>query len=656
VAQLFRTTNVTPASLRLVSLTPSGQVLLHNFAQFLLSIRADGAREGAHSRRASGEDSNGQICERTLSGSKETAQRSWDSGRAKVMFERVLALQPNAVASLNGLGCLYLDAGQTAAARQELEKALRLQPADAVTCCNLAMVEFKEGGHDTARRLYRQAIDIDPSNAVALCNLSDLLRRETETRAEAYTLLERAMAHSPDNTHAMMSLSLLLAEDGRRAEAMDMVGEAHELDPSDVPLATHYALLLEGRSFPQLPSLRETHMLNHDDAVLLGGGGSTAPALHHPVRSVGGDDDNHEAEIEGRAGDAGEYERGLVEGPVRSSAGDAAADDERVLLRDVEAEQDEYLSKPPNRTPREQVDVEKAIQVLETALTARRGGVGVRGKPSTGQDSLHADGLALSLLARMRREGGAADATLGRRLVQAAACMPRDPATAAALARALMAGPLFDYDNALDILEHAIKAHPSNPELVSAEAVALAMGGYDEAGDALERALEMNPADVSCLASYGVWLKGEGDYEGAEASYKAALRLNPGDPIIMVNMAVLLEKWQGDWDMAHIWYKRTLQVDPTNQRALLARGRIFEDVLLDMDAARDFYTQAGVRGCAMCVCERARARACMCVCARAHTHCVCARTRVNVYTYHTLARARAHTHTHTHREQPELGR
>ena len=542
-----------------------------------------------------------QMCERTLPGSKETAQRSWDSGRARVMFERVLALQPNAVASLNGLGCLYLDAGKTAAARQELEKALRLQPADAVTCCNLAMVEFKEGGHDAARRLYRQAINIEPSNAVALCNLSDLLRRETETRAEAYTLLERAMVHSPDNTHAMMSLSLLLAEDGRRAEAMDMVGEAHELDPSDVPLATHYALLLEGRSFPQLPSLRETHMLNHDDAVLPGSGGSTAPALHHPARSVGEDVDNQEAEIEGRAGDAGEYERDLVEGPGRSSAGDAAADDERVLLRDVEAEQDEYLSKPPNRTPPEQVDVEKAIQVLETALTARGRGVGVRGKPSTGQESLHADGLALSLLARMRREGGAGDATLGRRLVQAAARMPRDPATAAALARALMAGPLFDHDNALDILEHAIKAHPSNPELVSAEAVALAMGGYDEAGDALERALEMNPADVSCLASYGVWLKGEGDYEGAEASYKAALRLNPGDPIIMVNMAVLLEKWQGDWDMAHIWYKRALQVEPTNQRALLARGRIFEDVLLDMDAARDFYTQAGVRGCAICV-------------------------------------------------------
>ena len=159
-----------------------------------------------------------------------------------------------------------------------------------------------------------------------------------------------------------------------------------------------------------------------------------------------------------------------------------------------------------------------------------------------------------------------------------------------------MVGPYFDHDAALQLVEYAMKAHPSNAELVSAEAVALAMGGYDEAGDALEKALEMNPADVSCLASYGVWLKGEGDYEGAEAAYKAALRMTPGDPVIMVNMGALLEKWQGDWDMAHIWYKRALNIDPSNQRALLARGHIFENVFLDMDAAQDFYTQAGMRG------------------------------------------------------------
>ena len=536
-----------------------------------------------------------------MAGKMETAQGAWDSGRAKIMFERVLALQPNAVASLNGLGCLYLDAGKLAAARRELDKALCVQPANPVTCCNLAMVEFKEGAYDAARRLYSQALDIDQSNAVALCNLSDLLRRQPETRAEAYNLLERAMLDSPDNVHAMMSLSLLLAEDGRRAEAIEVVREAHELDPSDVPLATHYALLLEGRSFPQLPSLRETPTLSHHDATVRCDGG-TASAPHPPAKNVGVQFDENElgVESEGRDGEEGEgCGHCPVEGPAPPSACEAAADDDEVVLRDVQAEEDECLSKPSSRNRPEQADVERASHILETALATGARSAGGRGDPSTAEAAdaaVDADVLALSLLARMRREGGAGDATLGARLAQAAACKPRDPSTAAALARALMVGPYFDHDAALQLVEYAMKAHPSNAELVSAEAVALAMGGYDEAGDALEKALEMNPADVSCLASYGVWLKGEGDYEGAEAAYKAALRMTPGDPVIMVNMGALLEKWQGDWDMAHIWYKRALNIDPSNQRALLARGHIFENVFLDMDAAQDFYTQAGMRG------------------------------------------------------------
>ena len=64
----------------------------------------------------------------------------------------------------------------------------------------------------------------------------------------------------------------------------------------------------------------------------------------------------------------------------------------------------------------------------------------------------------------------------------------------------------------------------------------------------------------------------------------------------MVNYGVLLEAWEGDWDAALTWYKRALAVDPGNQRALLHRGRIYEDETLDLDAAQDFYSQAGTRG------------------------------------------------------------
>jgi Tfp pilus assembly protein PilF len=51
-------------------------------------------------------------------------------------------------------------------------------------------------------------------------------------------------------------------------------------------------------------------------------------------------------------------------------------------------------------------------------------------------------------------------------------------------------------------------------------------------------------------------VKGERDWVGAEAMYKAALRIKPGDATILVNFGILVQEWQGDWDMAHTWYER----------------------------------------------------------------------------------------------------
>jgi len=233
---------------RALLLHPSDPVLLHNFAQLL---RAGASTGGGNSGAQTG---------RAATGHASSAQQTWDLGRAKILFERVLRMYPASVETLNGLGCLLLDTKKFEAARVMLERALHLKPDSPSSCCNLAMLECKEGAYGAACRLYQKALDLEPTNDVALCNLGDLMRRQQGTRHDAYGLLHRAIAESPDNTHAMLSLSLLLAEDGRREEALELLQRGHQMDPADLTLATHYAGLLEGRVVPELACLRESQV------------------------------------------------------------------------------------------------------------------------------------------------------------------------------------------------------------------------------------------------------------------------------------------------------------------------------------------------------------------------------------------------------------
>ena len=248
---------------RALLLHPSDPVLLHNFAELLRT---------AASSRAGG----GSVLSKTgQAGQSHTlsAQQTWDLGRARTLFERVLRLHPACIESLNGLGCLLLDTKKFDAARSVLEKALQLRPNNPTSCCNLAMLECKEGAYDAACRHYRQAIILDPTHDVALCNLSDLLRRQPGTRAEAYGLLEQAIKESPDNTHAMLCLSLMLAEDGRREEALVLLKRGHEMDPADLTLATHYDGMLAGRVTPEIACLRESQVPRPSGVFFLSGCG-----------------------------------------------------------------------------------------------------------------------------------------------------------------------------------------------------------------------------------------------------------------------------------------------------------------------------------------------------------------------------------------------
>ena len=70
--------------------------------------------------------------------------------------------------------------------------------------------------------------------------------------------------------------------------------------------------------------------------------------------------------------------------------------------------------------------------------------------------------------------------------------------------------------------------------------LAIAIGKQKLAAGFLEAAQELGPGSASSLASWGDLLESNGDREGADARYQAALAAAPDDPLIHVRFANLL--------------------------------------------------------------------------------------------------------------------
>ena len=476
---------------------------------------------------------------------RRTAQQEWDLGLARSLYKRALLLQPLAAPLLNGLGTLLQDMGDTSAARLVLEQASRAHPNDAATCCSLAMLEYSQPGRHGA----------------------------------AQELYRRALDISPGHDVALCNLSdLLRRSPGTRSEAYELLERALRESPDNTHALMSLGMMLveDGRREEALAVLQQAQEQSPDDEVV------------------------------------GQESARVAQG--RGCSGVLPVLRETFVMRHDDA----------------------AFRASNCSASPASNGSSVSSSPCTGSmkellggeaggdegGALSAGDAALLLLARSQGEASGSGAgrwanegqtrQLHKLLVAAARSEPSDASRVTAMARALIAPPFADADAALDVVEAALELQPQHPGLLCVEAVALASGQYEEAREALAGAVRLRPADASLRAAHGLSLKADGHYAAAEDAYKAALRLAPRDPatpVVMVNYGLLLEAWQGDWDMANTWYRRALAVDPSNQQALLQRGRIFEDEVLDREAAADFYEQAGLRGCDASLAAQGFARA-----------------------------------------------
>jgi tetratricopeptide (TPR) repeat protein len=93
-----------------------------------------------------------------------------------------------------------------------------------------------------------------------------------------------------------------------------------------------------------------------------------------------------------------------------------------------------------------------------------------------------------------------------------------------------------------------------------------AMHNWSEAEASARRAIELGkkyPKYAGAHVGLGNMMLEKGDWDGAEANYRAALAIDPDDGGVQLNMGVVHER-RGDLAGAEEWYRKGIAIAPTN--------------------------------------------------------------------------------------------
>jgi tetratricopeptide (TPR) repeat protein len=150
--------------------------------------------------------------------------------RATPLFERALALDPEAADALTGQAMLYRFAGEFDTARRLLERAIAVQPSYRQALFTLGIVEFDDGWPDKAAAQFERVVALDPLGASGpeRLGLARMLGGQTDVAARHF---RRALTLEPRYPNGVWGLGMLGYALGNLVQAVDNYRQALALEP-----------------------------------------------------------------------------------------------------------------------------------------------------------------------------------------------------------------------------------------------------------------------------------------------------------------------------------------------------------------------------------------------------------------------------------------
>ncbi len=127
---------------------------------------------------------------------------------------------------------MYVLCGRTNDAIDALEKAIDIDPSLSIPNFYLGAALAKEGRNEAAISAFQRAIELQPNFADAHYELA-LLYYSLDDFTLAETHLRQCLRFNQNSSLAAILLGQLLAKDGRKLEAIDLLTQAAAIDPKN---------------------------------------------------------------------------------------------------------------------------------------------------------------------------------------------------------------------------------------------------------------------------------------------------------------------------------------------------------------------------------------------------------------------------------------
>jgi tetratricopeptide (TPR) repeat protein len=154
---------------------------------------------------------------------------------ANVSFQQALRRDPSSAEALYGIGSVYLNQNNNAAARETFERCVKLHANYPDTLPdawnNLGVIDTREGRIADSVQKFQKAVTLNPHHLLSLVNLGNAYRAEKEWDP-ARTVLQHAVEIAPDDPEANYALGMVFAQANDNSKAYEHLQKALKARPN----------------------------------------------------------------------------------------------------------------------------------------------------------------------------------------------------------------------------------------------------------------------------------------------------------------------------------------------------------------------------------------------------------------------------------------